>query len=57
MFNADKFMKDIQKDLEKAIQSELKSYSCDNCHKKFKANLGKNICPHCKSIINISFEK
>ncbi|WP_321052293.1 hypothetical protein [Veillonella caviae] len=57
MFNSNKFMKELQKDIKKAIQSELNSYACNSCHRKFKAKIGKNICPHCKSTINISFEK
>lgn len=51
-----KFMSDMEKDLINAIQKDLNHYKCTHCHKSFQAHIGENICPHCNTKINLSFD-
>ncbi len=52
-----KFFSDLKSDVINSAKDDiLDAFECENCHKTFKAHLGKNTCPHCNTIINISFD-
>lgn len=60
MFDANKFAEQLKEAaLDKAREQALKSsydVKCPECHESFKAHSGKNTCPHCGKVVNITFD-
>lgn len=46
-FDIKKLEKAIRKDMKKAALDASYSFECPDCHTKFEAKVGKNICPQC----------
>ncbi len=49
-----RFMKDLEKEVIKDIESQLKNYRCPSCGHRFSAEIGENVCPSCHQEITIS---